>query len=171
MKRLIIATFLVLAFLAWRFWPTAGSNPEPSAASRGPQYAEISSPQPKTQNSTPKIPSEQSTLAYALNSATGDIRADLRIVDELVATFRSNFPRDGNPVGSNADITAVLAGKNRLQLAVLPPGHSAINREGELCDRWGTPFFFHAESGTRMEIRSGGPDKKLFTEDDTVFAP
>ena len=85
--------------------------------------------------------------------------------------FRTNFPHDGNPVGSNAEITAVLTGKNKLRYAAIPPGHPAINAAGELCDRWGTPFFFHAESGTRMGIRSAGPDKKMWTDDDVALTP
>ena len=85
---------------------------------------------------------------------------------------RTNLPRTGNPVGTNAEITAVLAGNNKLQLALIPADHPAINRStGELLDRWGTPFFFHAESGSRMEIRSAGPDKKHHTADDEAFIP
>ncbi len=172
MKRLVIVTaFLVVVFLAWQFWSADGSNPETNTASRGPQHSEASDPQPKTQNSKPPAPPEPSEIADALNTPSGDIRADLRIVNELITTFRTNFPHDGNPVGDNAKITATLAGKNRLQLALIAPNHPAINRAGELCDRWGTPFFFHAESGTRMEIRSAGPDQKLFTTDDVIFAP
>ena len=59
----------------------------------------------------------------------------------------------------------------KLRLAVIPPGHRAIDRNGELCDRWGTPFFFHAESATHMEIRSAGPDKKMWTDDDVALTP
>jgi len=93
-------------------------------------------------------------------------------VSEILETFRTNFPRTGNPVGTNAEITAVLAGNNKLQLALIPADHFAINRAtGELLDRWGTPFFFHAESGSRMEIRSAGPDKKHHTADDEAFTP
>jgi hypothetical protein len=90
---------------------------------------------------------------------------------QVIATFRSNFPRDGNPVGTNAEITAALAGRNQLRLVLLPPDPPAINPAGDLCDRWGTPFFFHAESATKMEIRSAGPDQKMWTDDDLVAAP
>jgi hypothetical protein len=116
-------------------------------------------------------PSDLATLGAALNSPRTDIRADLRIVSGFLTTYRSNFPRNGNPVGSNAEITAALTGRNRLHLALLPPDHPAINRDGELCDRWGTPFFFHAESGTRMALRSAGPDRKMWTDDDVVLEP
>jgi len=117
------------------------------------------------------LPVERSALADMLNSPQSTIAADLRIVLDLVTAFRTNFPREGNPVGSNAEITANLSGRNALRFAFIAPDHSAINRAGELCDRWGTPFFFHAESGTRMTIQSAGPDQRLHTPDDIVLAP
>ena len=119
----------------------------------------------------PPPPAERSTLADGLNSPTADIRADLRIVNEVIQAFQTNFPRDGNPVGTNAEINAVLTGKNKLRLALIPPDHPAINQAGELCDRWGTPFFFHAESAKKMEIRSAGPDRKMWNDDDVVLSP
>jgi hypothetical protein len=114
---------------------------------------------------------ERSTLADALNSPAADIRADLRLISDVLDTFRTNFSRDGNPVGNNAEITAALTGRNKLRLPLIPPDHPAINRAGELCDRWGMPFFFHAESANKMEIRSAGPDKKMWTDDDVTFVP
>ena len=114
---------------------------------------------------------ERSTLADALNLPAGDIRSDLRIVAEIIETFRTNFLHSGNPVGNNAEITSALTGRNPLQLSLIPPDHPAINRSGELCDRWGTPFFFHAESASRMEIRSAGADRRMWTDDDVVSGP
>jgi hypothetical protein len=114
---------------------------------------------------------ERSALADTLNSPQSTIAADLRIVLDLITAFRTNFPREGNPVGSNAEITATLSGRNALRFAFIAPNHPAINRAGELCDRWGTPFFLHAESGTRMTIQSAGPDQRLHTADDMVLAP
>jgi hypothetical protein len=127
---------------------------------------------PAAKAGTPVASTEpRSDMADTLNSPTTDIRADLRTVLVIVDAFRSNFPRDGNPVGNNAEITAALTGRNQLRLALIPPDHPAINQGGELCDRWGTPFFFHTESATRMEVRSAGPDRKLWNEDDVILAP
>lgn len=169
---------LICALLTWFFWPTSPS--------RAPSPSQISNPQsqippltatpppsaPRTPPTTPAPPAELSTLADLLNAPSKNIRDDLRVVSEILETFRTNFPRTGNPVGTNAEITAVLAGNNKLQLALIPADHPAINRStGELLDRWGTPFFFHAESGSRMEVRSAGPDKKHHTADDEAFLP
>ncbi|MSU53740.1 MAG: hypothetical protein EXS41_10185 [Opitutaceae bacterium] len=164
---------LILALLTWFFWPASTPTPTTDLPARSPNSA----PSPAPVSSAPNLPpppasAERSTLADLLNAPSKNIRDDLRIVSEILDTFRTNFPRTGNPVGTNAEITAVLAGNNKLQLALIPADHSAINRStGELLDRWGTPFFFHAESGSRMEVRSAGPDKKHHTADDEAFTP
>jgi hypothetical protein len=161
-RRLFVALLsgVLVALLVW-LWPAPRAtlalptNNRPSSAI--------------AQRPAPAEP--RSELADALNSPTTDIRADLRLVASIVDTFRSNFPQDGNPVGNNAEITAALTGRNRLRLALIPPDHPAIDQNGKLCDRWGTPFFFHAESATRMEIRSAGPDRKMWNADDVVLSP
>jgi hypothetical protein len=176
-KRQIILALSVVAALVFYFWgrpeaPGTDAAPgRPGENAAGPAAARpaaaSASAAPVRAGTSPSAP--RSTLADGLNSPNQDIFADLRQINDLLAAFRSNFPRDGNPAGSNPEITAALAGKNKLQLALLPPDHPAINRDGELCDRWGTPFFLHPESGTRMDLRSAGPDRKFWTEDDVVF--
>lgn len=157
----LVAAIAVLVWLFLRPAPTPASAPPPA-------------PKSKIQDRESKIetsPREVSTLADALNSSATTVADDLRLIALVLENFRSNFPRTGNPFGLNSEITAELTGQNPLRLALIPPDHPAINREGELTDRWGTPFFFHAESATRMTITSAGPDKKLHTPDDESFAP
>jgi hypothetical protein len=169
----LVLSALILALLAWYFWPAspATGTTSASAPSSPAARSQISNPQSQIP-APPPAPAERSPLADTLNSPATTVRADLRVVADILDTFRTNFPRDGNPVGTNAEITAVLTGKNKLRLALVPPDHPAVNRTtGELLDRWGTPFFFHAESGTRMTITSAGPDKKLHTADDEAFTP
>jgi hypothetical protein len=76
----------------------------------------------------------------------------------------------GNPVGNNREITAKLNGGNPKQIVFLKEEDGMrVNQRGELIDNWGTPFFFHQISGTEMEIRSAGPDRKMWTSDDLVL--
>lgn len=70
------------------------------------------------------------------------------------------------PQGSNEELAAALRGRNRAQLRFLPETHPVFNAPGQLVDRWGTPLFFHAVSRDRLDIRSAGPDKVMWTEDD-----
>jgi len=171
-RRAYLATaVLAVTVIVWFLWPPhvgdESSSARATAATPSSQEGRATSPLP----APPPPPLEVSDLARDLNSSANDIRADLRILLEVIESFRTNFPKDGNPVGSNAEITATLAGRNRLRLALIPPNHPAINSDGELCDRWGTPFFFHAESATRMEVRSAGPDRRMWTVDDVVLTP
>jgi hypothetical protein len=163
---LTVALSAGILLLLWLFLRPAAGPVDPTPTPPVPKSKpEASIPKPSP------APPERSTLADALNSPATNIAADLRLVALVLETFRSNFPRSGNPVGLNSEITATLTGQNQLRLTLIPPDHPAINREGELTDRWGTPFFFHAESATRMTITSAGPDKKLHTPDDESFAP
>jgi hypothetical protein len=73
-----------------------------------------------------------------------------------------------NPVGTNAEIMKALMGENKKGARFGPPEGQQLNGDGELVDRWGTPYFFHQLSKTEMEIRSAGPDRVMWTGDDQV---
>lgn len=73
-----------------------------------------------------------------------------------------------NPVGTNAEITKTLTGDNLKQLQLSVPAGSQLNGNGEMIDRWGTPYFFHQLSAKQMEIRSAGPDRQMWTADDRL---
>jgi LPXTG-motif cell wall-anchored protein len=172
-RRIALTALGLLLLLAagWLYFSRRQNDSAADGTSAASTQLHTQNSKPKTAASSGAAAAEQSTLADALNSPQSDIQADLRVVAEVLDAFRTNFPHEGNPVGNNAEITATLTGNNKLHLALIPPKHPAINASGELCDRWGTPFFFHAESGTRMEIRSAGPDKKMWNGDDVVFTP
>ncbi len=111
------------------------------------------------------------SLATELNSPRSDITRDLNFINDLFTNWRINFPHLGHPFGENSEITAALLGENPYRLPLMPRDHPAINAAGELTDRWGTPFLFHALASDRMEIRSAGPDKKFGTADDVRLTP
>lgn len=113
--------------------------------------------------------SGRSPIADHLNADDGSIGQDLAIVEKLLDNYLLQF--GSNPVGSNREITAQLSGHNPKHHAPLARDVSAISGDGQLIDRWGTPFFFHALSARAMEIRSAGPDRELYTEDDALLSP
>lgn len=166
----VLVLAIAVGLALWVLWPRGASRP--STATAAPQATV-----PVAKKNAPTSPIEElpiegeSRLADELNAATGNIRADLKIINELFETWQTNFPHAGNPVGENNEITAALSGANRLRFAFLPRGHRAVNARGELCDRWGTPFRFHQVSGQQMEIRSAGPDRKFLTDDDAFWPP
>jgi hypothetical protein len=147
--------------------PASFASSSNSAPSSGALRSTLVSPPDPAAAAAPS--DAGSPIADALNAPTGALRRDLEILDELFGAFHTNFPRLGNPVGENSEITAALTGANPANFVFISPRHRAINARGELCDRWGTPFRFHQISGTQMEIRSAGPDRKFATADDAQF--
>jgi len=175
------AVFLValLVFVA-TWWmlrhPTHPAFPAeraPAGAARAP--GEITGPSGALLPATPQeviAATPAGILRYAdeLNAPNRTARDDVQLLVSLLQLYRRTTSGT-NPVGDNAEITAALTGRNRLCYAFISPENPAINAAGELCDRWGTPFFFHQISGTVMQVRSAGPDRQHWTADDVAAGP
>ena len=98
-----------------------------------------------------------------------DIPPEIVLQNVRHAITRYGAMFGGNPVGTNPEITAQLAGNNPKQINFIQiEAGMRVNNSGELVDTWGTPLFFHQLSGTDTEVRSAGPDRKLWTPDDLV---
>lgn len=102
--------------------------------------------------------------ARRLNDPKTSTEEDISVLQDLLAIYRG--ANGGNPTGENRDIVRQLSGQNPKRFAVLPPDLSSISQNGELVDRWGSPYFFHALSRESMEIHSAGEDRILWTKDD-----
>jgi hypothetical protein len=171
----VILALVLLGSVAL-FWPgeTTGSAPDLAGQASSSQRSTPSAPTPPLSPEARArllLDLPEAKLATDLNAPGGTIQSDLAIVASLFAAYRSNYAGRGNPIGDNREITDTLRGRNPNGIIFLPPGHRAVNAKGELCDRWGTPLSFHAESGTRMEVRSAGPDRVMRTPDDVFLVP
>lgn len=93
-------------------------------------------------------------------------KVELEKVQTMLRDYRTRM--GGNPVGSNAEIMRAIMGGNEVKATLGPPEGQSLNGDGELVDRWGTPYFFHQLSKTSMEVRSAGPDGRMWTVDDLV---
>ena len=92
-----------------------------------------------------------------------DLALISRLMDNFTLLVKSAADR---PLSANEDWAAAFRGLNPARERFLPDQHIALNAQGQLVDRWKTPLFFHALGGRRFELRSAGPDKKLWTDDD-----
>jgi hypothetical protein len=111
----------------------------------------------------------RSPLADELYAANRSGMEDLAVVLNLFTHYRSRF--QGYPVGEdNATFVNALSGNNPGRLAFIRRDHPAIDAQGQLLDRWGEPFFFHLVERDSLEIRSAGPDRELYTQDDLLTA-
>lgn len=90
---------------------------------------------------------------------------ELEIIQDLMSQHLRTM--GGSSLGDNNDVTRALVGDTGNGIWL--PRHSPRIRDGQLLDRWGSPYWFHPNTATQMEIRSAGPDKDLFTADDIIL--
>lgn len=120
-------------------------------------------PSPRRQSpAAPPLPADQRPAVAIPEPAQAAVEALALNLRE----YRNRF--GGNPVGTNAEIVREMDGGNAKGAAYLPADLKRLNGQGELIDEWGTPYFFHQESATEMEIRSAGADRVMWTTDDIV---
>lgn len=121
----------------------------------------------RTESTLPPSPETEPAPATAPRAELQpEARAELEAVGFMLRDFRTRM--NENPVGSNAEIMRAVMGGNSAHATLGPPTGQTLNADGELVDRWGTPYFFHQLSKTSMEIRSAGPDRQMWTADDLV---
>ena len=172
---------LVIALLA-----LLAIRPRQRTTVDAPGVPAISAPAPTSEviAQSPVPPLEQTVPANApappgapLPSATvpaprtggslAELRDEIESVQFALRDYRSAMGE--NPIGNNAEITKALMGDNPKQVKIPLPRGASVNANGEMCDRWGTPYFFHQLSGKQMEIHSAGPDREMGNADDLVL--
>ena len=163
---------LALVVVIWRPWereldpvpPSASESPAPPQHTPAPDDPSLPTNTGPRIPAAPPPPQDLDPKISAKDLAT--VRAAL---DNLGFTLRDyGTALKGNPVGTNAEITAALLGDNPKQLKLELPAGSTLNAKGELCDPWGTPWFFHQLGTYKTEIRSAGPDREIYNSDDFV---
>lgn len=189
MRRIKLLFLLLPAPLALVWWlvqvrsspPRQGTSPGSSQTREGtdgkrlesPGWEPVSSPIASVALQTAEgvfIVPDIAEMAGQLNAPEATIEQDLSLLDRLIE-FHRRANGGANPEGGeNHEIVDQLCGRNEKRLAVLPPGLPAINAAGQLLDRWGTPYHFHSVSRNQLEVRSAGPDGKLWTSDDVQLA-
>ena len=98
----------------------------------------------------------------------GDGAADISALADLTRTYLEQpSASERDPIGFNEDLARALTKKDVLGEAAIPDGHPVL-RNGQLIDRWGSPWHVHPLASDLIQLRSAGPDRKLFTADDLV---
>lgn len=111
------------------------------------------------------LPGDEILKDYAKPSSRpeDDLHAMAHAFSNLLLLVKGNAPFR---MGANEEFAAALMGRNANKMVFLAPPHACLNAQGQLVDRWQTPLFFHVRDATRVDIRSAGPDKTMWTEDD-----
>jgi len=177
-KQVILGFVLfALGVIALSWWRHQNRHPvetSPISTSRTISKSQDELPQsPLSSTTAKKSPAASitllpgATIIEELHQAEMSGEDDLHLLDTLLLTYRQAV-RD-NPTGENYEIVEALTGSNQKSVAVIPLEHPSISSDGELLDRWGSPYHFHSISSQTMEIRSAGPDGKLWNGDDITL--
>lgn len=168
MKRVAIFLLVCLVVLVWLFLHPSSKKDAPlritNTAQPSSNIAVTLSPAAKSSQPAPLL-GETILRDYANPKLPpeNDLTLISRLMDNFTLLVKSAAER---PLSANEDWAAAFRGKNPAHERFLPDQSTALNAQGQLVDRWGSPLFFHALGGQRFELRSAGPDKKLWTADD-----
>ncbi|MEO5712699.1 MAG: hypothetical protein ABIT37_04350 [Luteolibacter sp.] len=157
--------------------PAAATAPPPQEAPPRPHAPEPVTPMPRSEESraasrrdleNPLVTSYPPSTPPPRQAADSDpeLAADLDKVSLMLRDYRTLTGE--NPVGTNSEIMKTLMGENPKGARLGPPEGQGLNENGELLDRWGTPYFFHQLTSDLMEIRSAGPDRRMWNDDDLI---
>lgn len=149
---LVLVVLGAIYMLSFRSSPSASAEQPPPARSA---YAAV----------TQFVPGPLERLHSVDTDGRVDVSALQATLSGLAQSLQGNLP----PIGDDRDLARALLGRNRDGLAFLPSDSPAYDSStGRLKDRWGTPYFVHPRGPRDFEIRSAGPDQKLFSPDDLV---
>ncbi|WP_029190886.1 type II secretion system protein GspG [Verrucomicrobium spinosum] len=160
----VIAVLVVVAsaVVLWYITRQDGSGPpKPEPAPSSPSVKSPVLPQPP-----PVVLHESAAELSGLICKPGQPAEErIQYVEKAIYMYRQVM--GGIPTGHNELVVNALLGENEKGAALLPKDCPAIVK-GELVDEWGTPYWFHSVTSKDMEVRSAGPDRELFTDDDVV---
>lgn len=117
-----------------------------------------------------KIPNAlpATSVIVELNDPAGTPDDDVRILHFLAINFLTAVKEPYRPpLGLNEDFVKAFTGGNRYGDEFISDKHPTI-KDGQIVDRWGTPYHFHPRAPGAIDVRSAGPDKVLFTDDDVT---
>lgn len=145
--------------------PQSAASPEPVTPKPRSEESRAAS---RRDFGNPLVTSDPPSTPPPRRAAIADPEAAVDL-DKISLMLRDYHTLAGeNPVGTNGEIMQAIMGGNPKGAQLGPPEGQSLNENGELIDRWGTPYFFHQLSKDLMEIHSAGPDRRMGNEDDLI---
>ena len=140
-----------------------GSEPETMDGAPGTKGDPVFSKKPPD-----SVLSDTMLAGYAgeSTSAAEDLEMIARYIDSVFLLVKD---RDTADYSTNEDLVLFLHGSNSHHLSFLAKNGPALNGKGQLVDRWGSPLIPHPISRKLLELRSAGPDKIPYTDDDLLW--
>ncbi|MGC6466170.1 MAG: hypothetical protein ACON38_18365 [Akkermansiaceae bacterium] len=133
-----------------------------------PAYTGPEDLQPEPSPPQKPLPGDKALKDYGTEESSGkeDLEMLGRFVDSVFLLVKN---RDTSEYATNEDLVLFLQGKNAYGEPYLGSKSSALNEEGQLIDRWGSPIIVHPISQKLLELRSAGPDQKPYSGDDFTW--
>lgn len=142
------------------------SRTPPSPARQTPAPARAAKPE------TPRVTTAAESLLAGYADPASPPLEDLKKIHRVVTGYYSVVKDSAkHPIGGNADLAAALRGDNPNREVFLPAGHPVFSADGLLLDRWGSPLVVHPQAWRELELRSAGPDRTPYTDDDLRLLP
>jgi hypothetical protein len=161
-KRKVLALAIAAAVLL-ALWQ---SRTPPPPARQAP------APAPAAEPETPRVTTAAESLLAGYADPASPPLDDLKKIHRVVTGYYSVVKDSAkHPIGGNADLAAALRGDNPNQEVFLPANHPVFSTDGLLLDRWGSPLVVHPQAWRELELRSAGPDRTPFTDDDLRLLP
>jgi hypothetical protein len=160
---------VAVCLLAWFGWQEIGRDRWPPVSEQSSVASTTLNPLLENPDRSTKqvsiLPGQQILKNYA--SASTRPQDDLQAMAHLFSNLRL-LVKGHSPfrMGANEEFAAALLGRNSAKEVLLALPHPCFNEQGQLIDRWATPLFFHVRDVSRIDIRSAGPDQKMWTPDD-----
>jgi len=129
-----------------------------------------SAPKPNPMTAGPLLRPPPNPVAAKLNDPNLTAEDDVANVHQLLEQMFGVWKTQRRPMSLNAEFTRALTGDNPARLPFIASSNPAVV-DGELVDRFGEPYQFHIISLDRIEVRSAGPDQRLYTDDDALYSP
>ena len=162
----LVVVVLLFSQMRWKFSRSVGEPGDlPEVVAKDAVVTAVSTPTIAPPAQSGALLGETILRDYA--SPKFPPQNDLTLMSRLMENALLLLKSAGNrPLSANEDWAGLLRGQNYAHERFLPDQCVALSADGKLVDRWGTPLFFHALGNGRFELRSAGPDKKLWTADD-----
>ena len=160
----VLVVILLATKMRWKFSKPSGTRVVTEAVATNAAAGVTATPVATT-TGKPAFLGETILLGYGSTNLPpqNDLTLMSRLMDSSLLLLKSAA---NQPLSANEDWAELFRGRNATQERFLPDSSIALNAQGQVIDRWGTPLFFHALGNRRYELRSAGPDQKLWTDDD-----
>ncbi len=162
MKRKVLALAIAAAVLLALWHSRTPSSP----ASQAPAPDRAAVPE------TPRVATAAESLLAGYADPASPPLDDLKKIHRVVTGYFSVVKDSAkHPIGGNADLAAALRGENPNREIFLPADHPVFSADGLLLDRWGSPLVVHPQAWRELELRSAGPDRRPYSDDDLLLLP